>query len=162
MAIERNHRAETRAAQGVEATPHLLVRTGETTCALALSAVRRVVRALPVSPLPGARRELLGLAEWSGDPLPILDLAALIGEPPGPRPSFPVTIVLRLGADALGLAADEALEVVNLEVANALGGVSGVGLDGAFGSPSGVIAGEILVGDRPVRLLNLMSLVGDS
>src|SRR4030095_9713675 len=41
---------------------HLLVRAGEYACALPLPAVRRVVRALTVHPLPGAMGELEGLA----------------------------------------------------------------------------------------------------
>lgn len=145
-------------ASRVEAMSYLLVRTGETRCALPLAAVRRVVRALAVSPLPGARPELLGLAEFGGDPLPVLDLAALLGEPPGPRPSFPVTVVLRLEtSEALGLAADEALEVVNLAAEAVVRHISSAGAAGR----QGVVAGEALVDDRPVRLLDLAALSGE-
>src|SRR5215208_3550285 len=89
---------------------HLLVRAGEYSCALPLTAVRRVVRALTVHPLPGAAGELEGLAEFGGEPLPVLNLARLVNSPPGANPAYPVTIVTWVGpADAremIGFAAD--------------------------------------------------------
>ncbi|HEY8021341.1 MAG TPA: chemotaxis protein CheW, partial [Thermoanaerobaculia bacterium] len=104
---------------------HLLVRAGEYVCALPLHSVRRVMRALPIQPLPGAAAELRGLAEFAGEPLPILDLARLVAAPPGANPSFPVTIVAWAGPaaarEAVGLAADAALEVVDLPAGATVG-----------------------------------------
>src|ERR687889_73133 len=92
---------------------HLLVRAGEYSCALPLALVRRVVRALTVHPLPGAAGELEGLAEFGGEPLPVLNLARLGNASPGANPSYPVTGVVRGGAAGGGaLAADEILGVV--------------------------------------------------
>jgi len=129
---------------------HLLVRVGEYVCALPLHSVRRVMRALPIQPLPGAAAELRGLAEFAGEPLPILDLARLVAAPPGANPSFPVTIVAWAGPaaarEAVGLAADAALEVVDLPAGATVGG------DG------GLIAGEASVGDEVVRVLDLEAL----
>jgi chemotaxis signal transduction protein len=129
---------------------HLLVRAGDYVCALPLHSVRRVMRALPIQPLPGASPELRGLAEFAGEPLPVLDLARLVAAPPGANPSFPVTIVAWAGPagarEAVGLAADAALEVVDLAAAGTVGG------DG------GLVAGEASVGDEVVRVLDLEAL----
>jgi len=95
---------------------HLLVRAGATVCALPVAAVRRVLRPLPLHPLPGAGPALRGLAEYAGEPLPVLDLARLLAAPPGGAAACPVTVVAWAGEGAgrelVGLAADAALAVV--------------------------------------------------
>lgn len=132
---------------GGASSPHLLVRTGEYLCALPLSSVRRVVRALTVRPLPGSAEELKGLAEFAGEPLPVVDLAKLVGAPPGATPDYPVTVVAWAGPpdarELIGLTADAALEVVELKSSAV---VTGEG---------GVVQGEANVEGEPVRVLNL-------
>ncbi|MFH1177179.1 MAG: chemotaxis protein CheW [Acidobacteriota bacterium] len=127
----------------------LLVQAGEHICALPLDQVRRVVRALAVRPLPGAAPQLLGLAEFGGEPLAVLDLARLVGAPPGARGSWPVTIVVTAGPpsarEAVGLAADAAIEITELPVEALSGG-------------GGLIRGEALLGERTVRLIDLERL----
>jgi purine-binding chemotaxis protein CheW len=129
---------------------HLLVRAGDQVCALPLGAVRRVVRALAIHPLPGAAPELCGLAELGGEPLPVLDLAQLLGAPRGATPAFPVTIVVWAGPpqarEMVGLAADAALEVAEVPPETVVGG--GVGL----------VAGDASVGGQVVRVLDLTAL----
>lgn len=129
---------------------HLLVRAGEYSCALPLTAVRRVVRALTVHPLPGAAGELEGLAEFGGEPLPVLNLARLVNSPPGANPAYPVTVVTWVGpADAremIGFSADAALEVVHVAADSIVGG------DGGF------VQGEAPVGGQVIRVLNLEAL----
>ncbi len=128
----------------------LLVETGEYLCALPINQVRQVVRALPVHPLAGASPELLGLAEFMGEPIPVLDLGRLVGAPPAPRPANPVTVVVLAGPpdarELVGLAADAALEIV--EIAPADVAVAGPGL----------VAGEVALGGRPACVLNLEAL----
>jgi purine-binding chemotaxis protein CheW len=129
---------------------HLLVRAGEHVCALPLAAVRRVVRALAVHPLPGASGELEGLAEFGGEPLPVLNLARLVNASPGANPSYPVTVVVRVGAagsqEVLGLAADAALEVVHVPP------------DSIVAGEGGFLQGEAPLGGEVVRILNLEAL----
>jgi chemotaxis signal transduction protein len=135
----------------VEAT-HLLVRAGEYVCALPLAAVQRVLRALPLHPLPGSAPELKGLAEFGGDPLPVLDLARLARAPQGANPPYPVTVIAWVGPpqerELVGLAADAALEVAYLAAASVVGG------DG------GLIAGEAVLAGQVVRVMNLEALGG--
>jgi chemotaxis signal transduction protein len=128
---------------------HLLVRAGEVVCALPIPAVRRVMRAMPVHPLPGAAAEVAGLAEFGGEPLPVLDLARLVEAPLAGTPAFPVTVVVWAGPverrELVGLAADEALEVAPVDEVVA-------GAAGAF------VAGEAEALGRPVRLLDPSAL----
>jgi chemotaxis signal transduction protein len=128
----------------------LLVQAGEQLCAVPLGRVRRVVRALTVSPLPGAAIELLGLAEFGGEPLPVLDLALLVGAAPGEAPALPLTVVVMGGPDEAselaGLAVDAALDIVE------------VPLVAPTGKRRQVVAGEAVIADRPVRVLDLAAL----
>ena len=122
---------------------HLLVRVGETTAAVPALAVRRVVRALELHPLPGAGDGLLGLSEFGGEPIAVLDLARLLGVASASTAAPPVTVVAWIGPRAerelVGLAVDEALEVASL--------------DGAA-----VAAGEALLRGETVRLVDVERL----
>ncbi|MBP7589768.1 MAG: chemotaxis protein CheW [Thermoanaerobaculia bacterium] len=120
-------------------TPYLLVRVGERVAALPALAVRRVVRGARLHPLPGAGPGLVGLAEFAGEPLAVLDLAQLLGEERrSSRP--PVTVVTWLGSgsdrELVGLGVDDAIEVTEIDAA-ALG------------------VGQALVGGRPVLVVDL-------
>ena len=129
---------------------HLLVRAGEYACALPLAQVRRVVRSLTVHPLPGAAGELEGLAEFGGEPLPVLNLARLVNAPQGANPAYPVTVVVWVGStearEMIGLSADAALEVVHVAAGSIVAG------DGGFLQGEAPVAGEV------VRVLNLEAL----
>jgi purine-binding chemotaxis protein CheW len=140
--------------EAVDSTRHLLVRAGEYVCALPLATVRRVLRAVAVHPLPGSAPELKGLAEFGGEPLPVLDLARLVRAPQGANPLFPVTVVAWAGGDEarelVGLAADAALDVVSLPPGLPVGG------DG------GLVRGEAVVAGEVVRVLDLTTLGSES
>lgn len=96
----------------------LLLSAGNRLAAVDVRQVRRILRALPTVPLPGGQPELLGLAEFAGEPLLVLDLAQLIGAKPGQPSSFPVTVVVWVGPpsqrELVGLAADAAVDLVFL------------------------------------------------
>ncbi|MEO8198091.1 MAG: chemotaxis protein CheW [Thermoanaerobaculia bacterium] len=119
-------------------TPYLLVRLGERLAALPALAVRRVVRGARLHPLPGAGPGLVGLAEFAGEPLAILDLAQLLGDDRGSsRP--PVTVVTWLGSgddrELVGLGVDDAIAVVELD-------------------PTALALGQALVDGRPVVVID--------
>jgi len=128
----------------------LLVAAGEILCAVPVHQVRRVVRALPVHPLAGAAPELLGLAEFTGEPIPVLDLGRLVNAPQGARPAAPVTVVAWAGPpnsrELVGLAADAALEIVEIAPAELVP------------SGAGAFCGDTSIAGRAVRVLNLETL----
>ncbi|HEX5717635.1 MAG TPA: chemotaxis protein CheW [Thermoanaerobaculia bacterium] len=135
---------------GLSTGSHLLVQAGEYVCALPLVSVRRVVRSLTVHPLPGSAPELEGLAEFGGEPLPVLNLARMVNAAPGANPSYPVTIVVWAGPtearEIMGLAVDAALEVADVPLSSVVAG------------GGGFLLGEAPVAGRVVRVLNLEAL----
>jgi chemotaxis signal transduction protein len=138
---------------GLSTGSHLLVQAGEYVCALPLVSVRRVLRALPVHPLPGSAPELEGLAEFGGEPLAVLNLARMVNAAPGANPAYPVTIVVWTGPpdarELMGLAADAALEVVDVPPGSVMMG------EGGF------LLGEAPVNGKVVRVVNLEALGQD-
>jgi chemotaxis signal transduction protein len=122
----------------MSATPYLLVRLGERVAALPALAVRRVVRGARLHPLPGAGPGLVGLAEFAGEPLAVLDLAQLLGAERGSsRPAVTVVTWLGSGSDRelVGLGVDDAIEVTELD-------------------PAALALGQALVGGRPVVVVD--------
>ncbi len=101
---------------GTAGARYLLVATGEHLCAVAAAQVRSIVPALTVVPCPATDPNLLGLAEYAGEPLPVFDLASWVGAPPGAVAEFPVTVVVwaRGGGASVGLAADVAVGLAEL------------------------------------------------
>ena len=132
----------------------LLVRSGTVRWALPTADVLRVVRGLTCYPVPGARPHLLGLAQYGGEPLAVLDLHALVvgGRP---RTSYRTTVIIgrRHGdGSVLGLAVDEAQRVTHL------GPRSGGGGDG---ETDGLIGGSVDVDGEMVQIVATSRLVCD-
>lgn len=97
----------------------LLVRSGGSCYALPAHQVRHVVRGLVCHPVPGASPHLIGLAQFAGEPLAVLDLHAMaVGA--APQSSHRATVVLGRGArdswTVVGLAVSEALRVQTFAV----------------------------------------------
>ena len=128
----------------------LLVQAGEYLCAVPLPQVRRVLRAVHVSPIPRVSAELLGLAEHGGEPLPVFDLARLVEAPPGPNPEAPVTVVVWGGRgddrELIGLNADAALRLCDIDQGD------------VAAADRGVVRGEVLIDGEAVRVLDLEAL----
>jgi chemotaxis signal transduction protein len=128
----------------------LIIRAGELHCALDLRSVRRVLRSLPVFPVPGAKAELLGLALWRGEPLAIVDLERVLEAQQTPRTNDRITVIVSFGTgkeiELLGLVVDEALDVVRIPK------------DEVTGSGTGLVVGEAVVGPQVVRVLDLGAL----
>ncbi len=132
---------------------YLLVQAGEERCILPLHRVRRIVRELQVTPLPGASTKLKGLAEFGGEPLPVLDFPRLIGAAPGPNPAYPVTVIAWAGPESskelVGLQVDSVLEVIP------------VAADAVVPGGEGIVRGDVSLGERPVRVISLSALGSD-
>jgi len=96
---------------------YLLVRSGGTRWALPADQVRRVVRNLPCHPVPGGQPHLVGLAQYAGEPLAVLDLHNLVGGGTL-RSDHRATVILdrrnERSGSVLGLAIDEAQRVVTV------------------------------------------------
>jgi purine-binding chemotaxis protein CheW len=80
----------------------LLVTAAEHLCAIALREVREVMRPLPTQPFPSPFPFIEGLAVVRGEPVPVVNLAHLLGSAPSSRPERLVT--LKVGARTVGLA----------------------------------------------------------
>jgi chemotaxis signal transduction protein len=133
---------------GSGSTKALLARAGDCWCAIPLADLRRVLPAVKLHPLPGAGWEVAGLAEVDGEPLVVLNLERLVEAPPGAASEFPVTLVAMAGArrEVIGLAVDEAGDIVQLDPAR------------AGGPRRGVAAGEMALGEQVVRMVELSRL----
>ena len=103
-----------------------------------------------ISPLPGAETVLLGLTEFQGEPLAVLDLTGLVGASPEAAPVRPMMVVVRAGRaphrELVGLHADAALEIVEIDRSRVAPG------------GGGAVSGEVTVGDRTALLLDLDAL----
>lgn len=130
---------------------HLVVRAGGRCCGLPLPAVGRIVRELTLHPVPASAGRLLGLAQFGGEPLAVVDLATLVGEVAG---HGGLTIVLdgrrARGGAALGLAVDAVLGVRRL----------GLPREPQGDAPFGVVTGEVASPDGPVLLLDAERILG--
>jgi chemotaxis signal transduction protein len=131
----------------------LLVRAGGVRYALPAAAVRHVVRGLACHPVPGSQPKLLGLAQFAGEPLAVLDLHAL-AEGGAAQSAQWVTVILGRGdgesLSALGLAVDEALRVETLDT-GAGNDASGPFFEGcacADGGEAKVLNTALLLADR--------------
>ncbi|MCS0590760.1 chemotaxis protein CheW [Massilia norwichensis] len=73
-------------AQAAPEPLQALVRIGATVLALPAALVAQVLDRPEAQPLLGAGRELLGMIQWRGRHLPLVDLGALLGIDSGPAP----------------------------------------------------------------------------
>ena len=83
----------------------VLVQAGSHRCALPVGVVLETLRPLPLRPLAGAPAEVLGVAVVRGSPVPVVDLAVLVGGAPSASPARR-WVMVRCGARAAALAVD--------------------------------------------------------
>ncbi len=130
----------------------LLLRTGCVLCAVPIGRVLRVRRKLHVHPVPGSDSRLVGLAQYRGEPLTVLDIGVLVDGDKQPSENQPITVVVRAGAQGLetiGLAVDEAVDLATIPEAT------------ITVLSEGLVAGEAVLGSELVRILDLGAL-GDA
>jgi len=89
--------------QGSQSTSLLLVRLGERLVALPMDRVEEVVRMVTLTPTDSAVTAVLGLADYHGNPVAVLDARGLLGEP------VPLKVGLRV---------DEVVDVTQVEPAD--------------------------------------------
>lgn len=86
---------------------------GELDIGLALASVERVVRAVAVTPLPGAPSAILGMVDVHGDVVPVADMRARLGLSPRPLHPDDHLVLARTPRRRLALAVDAAAGVVH-------------------------------------------------
>jgi chemotaxis signal transduction protein len=127
-------------------TEYLLVRGGGHRCAIPVTALQLVTRALVVHPLPGSMPRLLGFAQAAGEPVAVLDLHALLDPEGNPGGTHRLTVIVQQqdGPATLGLAIDEAYGVAQLPVH-----------EGPAADDTTVVAGRSSRDGRTILVLNL-------
>lgn len=93
--------------------PVVLVRAASLTVALPLGAVVETMRPLPVRPLAEPPPFVAGVAIIRGAPVPVVDLATLLGAAPDERPTRFVTIAVGQRLVALAVAAVRGLGAID-------------------------------------------------
>lgn len=88
----------------------VLVQAGPHLCALPVGAVLETLRPLPLRPLAGAPAGVSGIAVVRGSPVPVIDLAMLVGGAPAASPAQR-WVMVRCGARAAALAVDAVLGI---------------------------------------------------
>lgn len=91
-------------ARNEPGSAYLVALVGAKRVGLPLSDVLEVMRPLPVSELTGAPPSVLGAAVVRGEPVPVVDAGALLGEPGARSPTRFVS--LRVGRRRAALAVD--------------------------------------------------------
>lgn len=123
----------------------LLVTSGGARYALPVDEVRHVVRGLACYPVPGGRPHLLGLAQFAGEPLAVLDLHSMVEGAP-PQSHHRATVILGRGASdswtAVGLAVTEASRVQHL------------GRPRSVDPSGGLVAGAVDVEGEEIRVVD--------
>ena len=128
---------------------YLLVKSGGTQWALPADQVRRVVRNLACHPVPGGQPHLLGLAQYGGEPLAVLDLHILVAGGTLRSDHRSTVILGRRGersGSVLGLAIDEAQRVVSLAHPP------------QSGSDDALVQGSVTIDGDSVKVLNTAGL----
>jgi purine-binding chemotaxis protein CheW len=95
----------------------LLVRAGARLCGIPARAVSETMRPLPATPAAGAPPWVRGVAIVRGEPVPVVDLSALLGGAPDGTPAR--WVVVRAGGREAALAVAAVLGVSELDPAGA-------------------------------------------
>jgi purine-binding chemotaxis protein CheW len=129
----------------------LVFRAGTHLCALDVAQVLEVMRPLPVRPLPGVPTFVSGVSVVRGEPIPVVDVARLVGGGDQPATRY---VTVRGGRYPAALAAGSVLGVRRIPPASAhdlpplLGAVSAEAIDGMA-----VADGEPLLLLRSARIV---------
>ena len=121
------HPAEAPPVDRKNAERFLLFRLGTHSYALPVAEVAGLVEYRGVTPVPGAVEPVLGLAEWRGNLLSVIDLEGLLSQPPGQAPPCLVRLMPPLEHTAFRLCG-------SLQVADAPSPAAGQPVEHAGGS----------------------------
>lgn len=125
-------------------------RVGAATYALDVSQVREVVRWEPVTPLPKAPRLIEGVVDLRGVVVPVVDLGRALGGEPVQGGSDARIAIVEIDGLVVGLAVDEAVEVVSVDV-SALEDPPALATQAGYDATRAVVRRE----DAPILVLSL-------
>jgi purine-binding chemotaxis protein CheW len=91
----------------------LVVRAGSRLCALPVRDVVETMRPLPVEPVAGAPSFVRGIAVVRGEPVPVVDLGALLGD--SGEPDLTRFVTLRVASRRVALAVEAVLGLRDVE-----------------------------------------------
>jgi purine-binding chemotaxis protein CheW len=98
----------------------LLCRAGSTVCGLRIASVVETMRPLPIEPISGMAELVSGLSIVRGTPVPVVDLARLLGDESEARPGR--FVVVKTHGGRVALAVSEVTGIRTLD-AKSLGGL---------------------------------------
>ncbi|MCJ2050897.1 chemotaxis protein CheW [Methylobacterium sp. J-070] len=125
---------------------YLLLDVAGTPCALPRAAVAEILPLPDLHSPPAAGGWLIGFLNLGGAPIPVIDLAGLLGlRPAGAAPGLYAHLVLTR-ADALAYLVDRAADLVTVPEA-------AIRPAEAAGTLNGCVAAELVLGDRLVHAL---------
>jgi len=95
----------------------LVFRTGRYSCAIGVDAVDCVVRAVAVDAVAGAPRAVLGIINFHGEVVPVLDLRRRLGDRGGALTCEQKLIIVKTARRAIALLADDVDGVRRIDAA---------------------------------------------
>jgi purine-binding chemotaxis protein CheW len=130
----------------------VLTRVGSRVCAIAAAHVSETMRPLPVEPFANMPSFVLGVSIVRGAPVPVVDLARLLGVTDGRAPGR--FLCMRVGVRRAALAVDAVLGVRTLDL-DALGQLSPLLGEAGAGAVEaiGALDSELLLLLRDARLV---------
>ncbi len=123
--------------------PVLLVRSARSVFAIPIASVVETMRQLPVTPLAGTPPPVAGAAVVRGAPVPVVDLAALVGADRAAAPAR--FVLLRLGERRAALAVEGVVGVARIDAAAAAEPLLSGAAAGAVAALGATLDGELLV-----------------
>ncbi len=132
----------------------LVIRLGEEFFGLSVAAVRQIVGREKITPVPGTPEYVQGLVNLRGQLVPVVDLACRFGLEAAAETCRSAIVVVRASDMAVGLEVDRTCEVVPLD-----GDRSIEKIDTVSPALAGLVAGLIVLDNRPVTILDLPALV---
>jgi len=141
-----------------EAAGGVLLRLGGSRFAVAMADVAEVTALPTVTRLPGAPAWLVGVANWRGRMLPVLDIRTLVGVPVTPLASSARLVVVIAGLRG---------ELTAGVVAEAVPGVYDVAIDSMLAPPATLpaetarlVSGQVTDALGPIAVLDVEALLG--
>lgn len=99
----------------VQTTSLLLVRLGERLFALPISTVEEVLRMVALTPPDAGVKGVIGLADYHGRPVAVIDPRGLLGETPAPIRASQAVVLCKLEPLLLGLRVDEVVDITQVQ-----------------------------------------------